>query len=159
MTLLRAALAALALALAAPAAALGADRMIVRDEQVGPASSSARMQARHEFNLVGLHWKGSGAVWFRTASGAGRWSAWREAAAETEDAPDPDAAESATRRGWRLGSPYWTGPATSIQYRFEGRITMLRAYFVWSDPRARTALSPGRTAERAEQCPGLHRSW
>jgi flagellar hook assembly protein FlgD len=151
MTLLRAALAALALALAAPAAALGADRMIVRDEQVGAASSSARTQAPREFNLVGLHWKGPGTVRFRTASGAGRWSAWREAAAETEDAPDPDSAEAATRRGWRLGSPYWTGLATSIQYRFDGRITRLRAYFVWSDPRARTALSPGRTAARAAQ--------
>jgi flagellar hook assembly protein FlgD len=151
MTLLRAALAALALALVAPAAAFGADRMIVRDEQVGAASSSARAQAPREFNLVGLHWKGSGAVWFRTASEAGRWSAWREAAAEAEDAPDPDSAEAATRRGWRLGSPYWTGPATSIQYRFEGRISRLRAYFVWCDPRTRTALSPGRTAARAAQ--------
>src|SRR6185503_11397183 len=151
MTLLCAALAALALALAAPAAALGGDRMIVRDEQVGATSSSARVQAPREFNLVGLHWKGPGAVWFRTASGTGRWSAWREGAAETEDAPDLDSAEGATRRGWKLGSPYWTGPATSIQYRFEGRITRLRAYFVWSDPRARTALSPGRTVARAAQ--------
>jgi flagellar hook assembly protein FlgD len=151
MTLLRAALAALALALVAPAAALGADRMIVRDEQVGAASFAARTQAPCEFNLVGLHWKGSGSVSFRTASGVGRWSVWLEAAAETEDAPDPDSAEAATRRGWKLGSPYWTGPATSIQYRFEGRITRLRAYFVWSDPRARTALSPGRTAARAAQ--------
>ena len=154
MTVLRAALAALAIALAVPAAALGADRMVVRDEPTG----AARAQAPQEFNLVGLHWKGTGTVWFRTAPASGDWSAWREAAAETEDAPDANSAEGAARRGWKLGSPYWTGPATFIQYRFDGRVSKLRAFFVWSDPRTKTALLPGRVAARATQPAIIRRS-
>ena len=82
MTLLRAALAALALVLAVPAIALGSDRFVVRDVPVSPAGVVQERQAQAEFNLVGLHWKGPGAVWFRTASNAGVWSGWHEAAPE-----------------------------------------------------------------------------
>jgi flagellar hook assembly protein FlgD len=151
MTLLRAALAALALALAAPAIAFGSDRFVVRDEPVGPAAPVQARQAAPKFNLVGLHWKGPGTVWFRTASLRGTWSAWHEAAVEAEDAPDSGSAEGTALEGWKLGSPYWTGPSSSIQYRFDGRISRLRAYFVWSDPGAGTAFLPARAAARASQ--------
>ena len=151
MTLLRAALAALAFALAVPAIALGSDRFVVRDEPVGPAGDVHARQAAQTFNLVGLHWQGPGTVSFRTASLAGKWSTWREVATEAEDAPDPGSAEGAATRPWKLGSPYWTGPSSSIQYRFDGRVSRLRAYFVWSDPEASTASLPPRTAARASQ--------
>ena len=89
MTLLRTALAAFAIALAAPALAHGADRFVVRDEPLSATSGLRARQAPLDFNLVGLHWKGPGSVSFRTLSRAGRWSTWRDAAAEAEDFPDP----------------------------------------------------------------------
>ena len=52
MTLLRAALAALALVLAVPAIALGSDRFVVRDVPVSPAGVVQERQAQAEFNLV-----------------------------------------------------------------------------------------------------------
>ena len=106
MTLLRTALAAFAIALAVPAVVHGADRFMVRDEPLSATSGLRARQAPLDFNLVGLHWKGPGSVSFRTLSRAGRWSSWREAAAEAEDLPDADSAEGAARRGWKLGSPY-----------------------------------------------------
>jgi flagellar hook assembly protein FlgD len=115
-------------------------------------------QAPHEFNLVGLHWKGPGAVWFRTASLTGAWSGWNEAAVESEDAPDPDRGEVASRHGWKLGSPFWTGTATSIQYRFDGRVSKLRAYFIWSDPIDQAALLPRPLVARASQPNIIRRS-
>ena len=158
MTLLRTALAALAIALAVPAVAHGADRFVVRDEPLSATSGFRARQAPLDFNLVGLHWKGPGSVSFRTLSRAGRWSAWREAAAEAEDLPDADSAEGSCAPGLELGSPYWTGPATSIQYRFDGRVSRLRAYFVWSDPQAEQALLPRRVAARAAQPTIVHRA-
>ena len=158
MTLLRTALAAFAIALAVPAVVHGADRFMVRDEPLSATSGFRARQAPLDFNLVGLHWKGPGSVSFRTLSRAGRWSSWREAAAEAEDLPDADSAEGGARRGWKLGSPYWTGPATSIQYRFDGRVSKLRAYFVWSDPQAEQALLPRRVAARAAQPTIVHRA-
>jgi hypothetical protein len=82
------------------------------------------------FNLVGLHWRGSGGVLFRTRSLAGRWSPWRDAEAEADERPDRLAGEG--RRGWRLGSPFWTGASDRIQYRLRGEVRRLRAHFVWS---------------------------
>jgi hypothetical protein len=82
------------------------------------------------FNLVGLHWRGSGGVLFRTRSLAGRWSRWRDAEAEADERPDRLAGEG--RRGWRLGSPFWTGASDRIQYRLRGEVRRLRAHFVWS---------------------------
>ena len=139
MTLLRTALAAFVIGLALPAVAHGADRFVVRDEPVSATSGLRAREAPLDFNLVGLHWKGPGSVLFRTLSRAGRWSSWRKAAAEAEDLPDAGSAEGAARPGWKLGSPYWTGAATSIQYRLDGRVSRLRAYFVWSDLQTKQA--------------------
>ena len=138
MTLPRAALAALALALVVPATALGSDRFVVRDEPVGAARASTPRHPGRAFDLVGLHWKGPGTVWFRTLSTDGRWSEWHAAAPEAGDSPDLDAPEAAARDGWKLGSPYWTGRSTSIQYRFDGHVSRLRAFFIWSDPSVRS---------------------
>jgi hypothetical protein len=84
------------------------------------------------FDMVGLHWRGSGSVAFRTRSSAGRWSSWHTAAPEAEDLPNAGSAEAKASHGWRLGNPYWTGAATAIRYRVHGQATRLRAYYVWS---------------------------
>jgi hypothetical protein len=91
----------------------------------------------HRFDLVGLHWKGDGVVSFRTRSVAGRWSRWHDAAPEDDR---PDARNHELRaRGWNLGSPYWTGASNRIQVRTYGRVTRVRAFYVWS-PTSRSRL-------------------
>ena len=112
-----------------PGTALGAGTtMAARDVPVGLS------KAPHRFDLVGLHWRGSGAVSFRTRSVAGRWSAWRPAAPE-DDGPDARTDEP-RGRGWHLGSPYWTGASNRLQVRASGRVTRVRAYYVWSPSKA-----------------------
>jgi hypothetical protein len=89
------------------------------------------------FELVGAHWRGPGLVKYRTRNLAGRWSAWRVFAAE--DALPDNGHERRATRGWRIASPFWTGPSNAIQYRTVGRVSRVRAYFVDS-PRQRLAL-------------------
>ncbi len=127
-----------ALAVSAPAAAAEV-RLVSRDEPVPGASVVARgalvlpaRAAPRPFNLAGLHWRGSGTVWFRTRASAGLWSAWRHGRPEGEDLPDAGTQEAIARRGWKLGNPYWTGSARWIQYRVVGRVSRLRAHFLWS---------------------------
>jgi N-acetylmuramoyl-L-alanine amidase len=97
-------------------------QMVVRD--VVPSSSSrALASATPRFNLVGLHWTGSGTPWFRTRSVAGHWSAWEPG--------DDDSGRSGL---WRLGNPVWTGAADAIQVRLHGRVTHVREYLLWSPP-------------------------
>jgi N-acetylmuramoyl-L-alanine amidase len=99
-----------------------------RDVQFGARALSAS-SGTPRFNLVGLHWRGSGDVLFRARSVAGRWSRWREADAE-----------SFGRGGWRFSEPAWTGASDRIQYRRSGEIRRLRAYFVWSPVEASPPL-------------------
>ena len=130
MRILRAALVCL---LAFPATARAGEATIVsRDLPVGVARTTAGAVAPSRFDLIGLHWQGSGRVLFRTRSLAGRWSAWRPAAPEEEDRPDPGSPETRSRQGWRLGSPYWVGPSDRIDYRLAGDVHRVRAWFVWS---------------------------
>ena len=76
---MKVAVAAAVFALAAPGVAAGAGlSLALRDLDTTAATRVPR------FQLVGLHWRGSGAVFFRTRSLTGRWSAWRSA--EPEDA-------------------------------------------------------------------------
>jgi hypothetical protein len=109
--------------LTTPVAAWGADvTMVARDVRL-PLHAQARSLAASSsrFDMVGLHWQGSGVPLFRTRSLSGRWSAWQAA--------DDDWGRSGV---WRKGSPDWTGPADAIQYRLRGHVTRLRAYFLWS---------------------------
>ena len=126
-------LSAAVLALAAPGVAAGAGLSLASRELSRHARTSVPVG---RFDLVGLHWRGSGEVRFRVRSLAGRWSAWHLAAPEDDDLPDRHTSESRSARGWRLGNPFWTGGADAIQYRTVGRVTGLRAYFVRS-PRIR----------------------
>jgi hypothetical protein len=109
----------------APGAALGASTtMAARDVSTGIN------RPPHNFDLVGLHWRGSGSVSFRTRAISGRWSSWHDAAPE-DDGPDLRTHEP-RGRGWELGSPYWTGPSDRIQVRTAGRVTRVRAFYVRS---------------------------
>ncbi len=124
--------AALFLLLAAPSGAhAGEATLVSRELPLRGARTLAAREAPMRFNLVGLHWQGSGAVRFRTRALDGRWRSWE---AETDESPDPRNGEGSSRRGWRLGEPYWTGPSDRIEYRTTGRVRRLRAHFVWSPP-------------------------
>jgi len=61
--------------------------------------------------------------------------------------PNRGTREAAARSGWKLGNAYWTGPSRGIQYRFAGRVTRLRAFFIWSEP----DTGPVRVLARAYQ--------
>jgi hypothetical protein len=125
--------------LAAPGVAHGAVSMTVSDVPLDGGSRTLASAAPTGFDLVGLHWRGSGSVEFRTRSLAGRWSAWHTAAPEAEDVPDAFTKESRAAQGWRLGNPYWTGASNRIAYRLRGRVTKLRAYFI-SSPEERVPM-------------------
>ena len=123
--------------LATPAAALGGVSLVVRDVPLHGERTLAA--ATPQFDLVGLHWRGTGTVQFRTHSFEGRWSAWLRADPEAEDLPNVGSPEARASKGWRLGNPYWTGTSDRIEYRLRGRVERLRAYFVRS-PEVRIPL-------------------
>ena len=139
-------LAIIGLALALPAPALAQEATIVaRDVPLAAGRTLASAAAPERFNLVGLHWRGSGTVQFRTRSASGRWSAWADAAPELEDQPDAGTSERARKGAWRLGNPWWVGPSDRIEYRRRGAVTRLRAWLVWSP----AAGVPARSLQRA----------
>lgn len=130
MTILRL---SLLLALLFPASALAEEATIVsRDVPLAGARGLAASTPPSRFNLVGLHWRGSGRVQFRTRSLAGSWSEWVEAAPEAEDLPDAGTTERARAGAWKLGNPWWVGPSNRIEYWLRGKVNRLRAFFVWS---------------------------
>jgi N-acetylmuramoyl-L-alanine amidase len=129
---------ALVLFVFAPGTALGASTTLAAREV-----SLGVNRPPHRFDLVGLHWRGSGSVSFRTRSLAGRWSSWHDAAPE-DDGPDARTHEP-RGRGWHLGSPYWTGPSDRLQVRALGRVTRVRAYYI----RSKTARRPLRSVSLA----------
>src|SRR5438034_1305071 len=116
---------------AAPVAAFADATLTMREVPLHGARTLASAAPR-QFDMVGLHWRGSGTVEFRTQSLAGKWSAWRTAAPEGEDLPDIGSPETRASQGWQLGNPYWTGASDRIAYRLHGRVIRLRAYFVHS---------------------------
>src|SRR5215216_944194 len=128
---MKGALAVTLIALAFPATAWGEATIVTRDLPVGGARSLAAGGPATHFNLVGLHWRGAGRVFFRTRGQSG-WSGWHEADAEPEDLPDRGTDEARRMRSWRIGNPWWTGPAERIQVRTRGRVDRVRANFVWS---------------------------
>ena len=134
-----------------PASAWAGQATIVSQElPIGVSRTTAGAVAPARFNLVGLHWQGSGTVLFRTHSVTGRWSAWQRAAPEDEDQPDHGTAETRLRLGWRLGNPYWVGPSDRIGWRLIGDVRRVRAWYVWSPvgrSRPRAHGLAGRLAE------------
>jgi hypothetical protein len=116
--------------LAFPAAAHAGDvAMVVRDVPLGPRALQAA-QAPIHFNMVGLHWQGSGTVSFRSHLLSGRWTPW--ASGDAEVATDAGSAEAAATRSWNDSAPAWTGASDRIQFRTTGKVSRLRAYYLWS---------------------------
>ncbi len=93
--------------------------------------ASAAVGAKR-FDLVGVHWRGSGRVAFRTRSVDGTWSGWRPAAPEDGDGPTPGSREARPATGWRIGNPWWVGPSDRIETRASGDVSRIRAYLVRS---------------------------
>jgi hypothetical protein len=118
--------------LAAPAVARAEVTITARDVPLHGQTRTLASSTPRLFDMVGLHWRGPGWVQFRTRNLSARWSSWRVAAPEDEDMPDVDTVEARAAGAWRLGNPYWVGPADAIGYRLHGRVTRLRAFFVES---------------------------
>ena len=108
--------------LAAPASAFAAGPTLTIREV--PLHVTRSLQAAPpRFNMVALHWQGSGSVSFTTRSASGRWMPWR--------VEDDDNNRS---HSWRLGNIVWVGASSAIHFRTTGPVTRLRAYYVWSPP-------------------------
>ena len=117
---------------AAPTAIGAAPASVTTVElETGGDRRAARAEAKR-FTLAGIHWRGRGRVAFRTRSLKGDWSAWRPAAPEDEDGPDPGSIETRARAGWRIGNPWWVGPSDRIEVRTTGRVARVRAHLVRS---------------------------
>ena len=113
-------LAIFAATLVAPAAALaGGPTLTMREVPLHSARTIAA--ATPQFNLIGLHWRGSGTVQYRTRSAAGHWRAWRAA-------DDDDVIEHA----WHFGNLIWVDTSNGIRFQTRGHVSRLRAYYVWS---------------------------
>jgi hypothetical protein len=139
------------LAVVAPGTATAQDvRVVARDVPLATAQASVARPAPVAFNMVGVHWQGSGRVWFRTAARPGRFGPWRPAQPESEDRPDFRSDELDESAGWQVGNPWWTGDARWIEYRVTGSVTALRTYFVDSPVTAADrTLAASRTAAAA----------
>jgi hypothetical protein len=120
----RAFLAAATAALVVPALAHAGDvAMRVQNVPLGGRSLAGTHVARH-FNMLALHWTGSGGVSYRVHHLHARWSAW--SAADADVAPD-----GGTGR-WHDGNLDWTGAADGVQFRTHGVVRRLRSYELWS---------------------------
>jgi hypothetical protein len=135
---------AIAIALAFPALArAGLVTMVARDVPLAGRSLQA-VAVPMRFNMLGVHWQGSGAVEYRTLSAAGRWSPW--VAADADTGPDPGSGEGSATAGTHDGNLAWVGASTGVQFRPSGSVAHVRAFYLWSKvtkASRRTALVAG----------------
>jgi hypothetical protein len=123
-------LAALA-ALAVPSLARAGDvAMRVQEVPLGPRVLAAVAAPMH-FNMLALHWLGSGKVGYRVHRLHGSWTAWVTA--------DADVAPDGGTGPWHDGNLDWSGAADQVQFRPQGQILRLRAYELWSRVTAKPA--------------------
>lgn len=128
-------------ALAAPGLARAGDvTMRVRDVPLSGGRVLASARPAPRFDMLGLHWIGSGSVAFRTHRVRGGWSAWQTA--------DADVAPDGGTGRWHDGGVAWTGASDRVEYRVSGRVTRLRAYELES--RVTTAPAVRRLAAAGE---------
>jgi hypothetical protein len=126
--------AALAAFVVPPSAQAGDVSMRVREIPLGARMLSASTPAAN-FNMLGLHWIGSGAVAYRTRSLHGTWRPWR-------------AADADNRTGaWHDGNLDWTGASSSVQFRVSGPVRRLRSYELWT----RVTSAPARATASANE--------
>jgi flagellar hook assembly protein FlgD len=141
---MKALLAVVVAMVAAPVSAFAAGPALTAHE-VPLVAARATAGAVPRFNMVGLHWRGSGSVSFRTRSVSTGWSAWRKA--------DDD---RHVEHSWHLGNLVWSGASNAIRFRVGGSVTRLRAYYVWSPPE----VGPLRRTQIAGEPPIILRlSW
>jgi hypothetical protein len=111
-------------ALALPSLARAGDvAMRVQDIPLGSRSLAGTAPAMR-FNMLALHWRGSGTVAYRTKRLHGGWSPWTTADADVS----PDGGTGA----WHDGDLDWVGASSAIQYRTHGTVQGLRSYQLWS---------------------------
>jgi N-acetylmuramoyl-L-alanine amidase-like protein len=123
---------AVTLALAFPAvSSAGLASLEARDVALGSARTLSATHPAKPFQLVGIHWRGSGRVELRTRSAGGAWSGWQPVV-EDEDGPDPGGAEQRAGNGWRVSAPVWVGTAVGLEVRTFGRVTRARVLTVRS---------------------------
>jgi hypothetical protein len=116
-------LAALA-ALAVPSLARAGDvAMRVQDVPLGSRTLAAAATPMH-FNMLAIHWIGSGSVSYRVHRLHGTWTSW--ATADADVAPD-----GGTGR-WHDGNLDWTAAADAVQFHPQGAVRRLRSYELWS---------------------------
>jgi hypothetical protein len=115
--------AVLAALIVSAAARAGDVAMRVQEVPLGTRALAAVDSPMH-FNMLALHWTGTGSVGYRVHRLHGRWTAW--AVADADVAPD-----GGTGR-WHDGNLAWTGAADRIQLRPRGDVRRLRAYELWS---------------------------
>ncbi|HWB23793.1 MAG TPA: N-acetylmuramoyl-L-alanine amidase [Gaiellaceae bacterium] len=131
------ALIASAIALVFPAAAqAGLVTMVSRDVPLGPRALQAAVPPMR-FNMIGIHWQGSGQVEYRTESVHGTWSSWIVADADT----GPDEGSSEQRSAWHDGNLDWVGASQQVRFKTEGQVSRVRAYYLNS----RITKQPART--------------
>src|SRR5438128_2713510 len=111
-------------ALAVPSLARAGDvAMRVREIPLGSRSLAAVQSPMH-FNMLALHWIGSGSVSYRVHRLHGTWSSW--VAADADVAPDGGTGL------WHDGNLDWTAAADAVQFRPRGDVRRLRSYELWS---------------------------
>jgi hypothetical protein len=123
----------LLVALALPGhAAAGLASLSVRDLPLGSERTLSASGPLRPFQMVGIHWRGTGTLELRTRVGGRPWSPWQAVVEDEGDAPDRASGESRATRGWRLGAPVWVGRADRVEVRTHGRVTRAQALTVRS---------------------------
>ena len=110
-----------------PVASAGNVAMVARDVPLGSRSLQAASPPMR-FNMLGVHWRGPGAVEVRTRSLRGAWRGWQD----VDDDARPDVASPERARGVRDGNLLWTGASDAVQFRTHGRVGRVRAFYLWS---------------------------
>ncbi len=117
-----------------PTATAGDVSMRVHDVPLGARQLESAGESA-PFNMLGLHWIGSGTVAYRTRGPGRGWRAWRVADADNRSG------------SWHDGNLDWTGTARAVQFRVRGSVTRLRSYEVSS----RVTTAPVRTMSAATE--------